>query len=54
MTESDQWDAAAAADDKDNCTANAQDAQAGAQDGYPWSQLPVYHADSGVCILGSP
>lgn len=48
------WDQAAADTAKKNCAQDAANAQAAANGGYPWSRQPVYHPDTGVCVLGFP
>jgi hypothetical protein len=48
------FDQAQADNHKSDCAGSLHDAQTAATEGHPWSQLPVYHADTGVCEHGSP
>lgn len=48
------WDTAAADSERADCDTQAADAATSAQDGQPWSVLPKYHNDTGVCARGTP
>jgi hypothetical protein len=48
------WDSSSAASNKSDCDSDTQNAQSAAQDGVPWTQLPAWHAETGVCEPGSP
>jgi hypothetical protein len=48
------FDSNAAASNKSSCDGDTANAQSAAQAGVPWTQLPAYHADTGVCFEGSP
>jgi hypothetical protein len=39
---------------RDDCATGLEDAQISSDEGYPWSELPVFHEDSGVCTYGIP
>jgi hypothetical protein len=54
FTESHTFSASSAAENKDLCAANTVSAQDAAVSASAWSQLPVFHADSGVCERGTP
>ncbi len=47
------FDTAQAEMNRQDCDTATADAALSAQDGFPWSQLPEYHSDTGVCVLGS-
>lgn len=48
------FDEALAGYNRDECELQLQDAQRSAEEGFPRSELPIYHEDSGVCIPGTP
>jgi hypothetical protein len=37
-----------------DCANALEDARISAQDGYPWSELPQFYEESGVCTFGRP
>ena len=39
---------------RQDCEIGLEDAQISADEGYPWSELPQFHEDSGVCTYGTP
>jgi hypothetical protein len=39
---------------REDCATGLEDAQISADEGYPWSELPQFHEDSGVCTYGTP
>jgi hypothetical protein len=39
---------------KAGCAQGIQNAASSAPDGSPWSVLPVFHSDTGICIPGEP
>jgi hypothetical protein len=39
---------------RQDCEIGLEDAQISADEGLPWSELPQFHEDSGVCTYGTP
>lgn len=48
------WNAAQADINRGNCQIEMQNASAAAQGGRPWTKIPQYHPDTGVCVHGNP
>ncbi|MCU1499718.1 MAG: hypothetical protein JWM47_3671 [Acidimicrobiales bacterium] len=42
------------ASNRDDCATGLEDAQTSAAEGFPWTELPKFHEDTGVCTYGSP
>lgn len=54
ITAAGAYDLGNVSDNKGDCDGDAKEARTSAQEGFPWSQLPVWHADTGLCERGSP
>ena len=48
------WNAYQAEINRGDCEVDTQDAALSALEGWPWTELPLYHPDTGVCTPGSP